>query len=193
MQAAGVHPTLHPAAPGSGPNAGVAVGAFVQSADQGTRMHIGYGEGWARLGKEGEVEIRSTPQAAFVSYAVPIATGEMSVSFRPSLGTSIFRSVDKAVDVEEEDDVTTSVVLQPGVTLLFQSGALYAAPRIGAGHGFVVEGDSEGQTVATGGATIGGLFGGGVSGELSVLYSQDLETDESVWSIVPTIGISVGK
>lgn len=192
MQVPGVHPTLHPAAPGSGKNAGVALGAMVQTGNDQTNANIGYGEGWVRLGPTGAFEVRTTPQAAFLAYDIPVSEGETSVSLRPSFGLSILRFVEDQGAMG--DDSSMVALLHPGASLVINSGSFYVAPRLGLAQSAVIEGDGDGDNAYSVAATIGTRIPGGFSFELTGALSDGFDdTDEAIWTIVPSLGISIGN
>jgi hypothetical protein len=190
----GVHPTLHPATPGSGPNAGVALGALVQSANDETSTNIGYGEGWARLGADGAFEVRTTPQAAFAAYNLPVVTGETSVALRPSVGVSVLRYSE--TDATGMKETAMFGTIHPGLALVIQVGGFYAAPRLGFSRTEVLEGggdDTDGESAYSVAGTIGYWFDDRMSLEVTAVHSRNFDDPAAkVWTVVPSIGITVG-
>ncbi|HEY5921493.1 MAG TPA: hypothetical protein VIV11_07470 [Kofleriaceae bacterium] len=188
----GVHPTLHPAAPGSGPNAGVAIGALIQNADESTSTNVGYGEGWARLGPTGAFEVRTTPQAAFLAYDFPLSEGATALSLRPSFGAAVVRF--SQPDAMGNPDESTVGVVHPGASLVINAGDFYAAPRLGLSRSFVIEGDDDGATAYSFAGTVGIRLANRMSLELTAVYSRDTDDPpDSVWTIVPSFGVAVGN
>jgi hypothetical protein len=183
----GVHPTLHPAAPGTGENAGIALGALVQHADDDTSAQFGYGEGWVRLGEKGEFELRTTPQAAFAAIDIPVAP---NISLRPSVGLSVLR-FDQSIS--GMSDTTTVGVIHPGLSLVIQSGSLYVAPRAGFSRSAVIEGDGDGESAFSVAGTVGFRLDHRMTLELTAAYSRNFDDEvDTAWTVVPSLGISIG-
>lgn len=194
MSTPGIHPTLHPAAPNAGANGGVATGAFIQRGDDSTTLQIGYGEGFVRMGPNAAFEVRATPQGTFVAYDIGVGE-EKNVSIRPSFGLSVVRLPSITA---QTDEYTTNAFLQPGLSVVFNSGSFYGAPRLGIGRSVVLEGDDEADTIFSGGVTAGMRLPGGLSFEISAIYSRNTEDDsmgnvQDAWSIIPSVGIAVGQ
>jgi hypothetical protein len=180
---------LHPSAPGTGTNGGVAIGGGVQKNGDETNMQIGYGEGWARLGPGGSLELRTTPQGGWLSYELPLTSGTTAIHLRPGFGFAILRFSD--TNAMGMTDSETAMVLHPGVSLIVNADKLYVAPRFGIGISSVLEGDGEGNTAYSGAISAGYRLGRGYSFELSVLYSRDPDADEGIWTFVPSLGVTV--